>query len=558
MTILVGRTDNKRAADLFYDLALAMELQGERWRANSYYRAAKSIEELGEHLRSVSERGELRRIEGVGESIEAKLEEFLATGRIEALENVRDILPEDLDLLRNIPGLGVRRIAEIEMLLGIRSVDELLRAAYEGKIAELPDFDEGVDRKVIEYLTWKREEAAEVPTPYAIRSAKRIIDYLQGSPGLIRLELSGPARRKASSVANITLLFTATEPDGIIARFGLCPEITELIIVEKEQAVGKTTSGAACMVRAVREESFGLDLLKSTGPDAHIRSLGKLAKERGLRLTAARLGKDRARTEQAIYDALGMEPVRPEWRGFPPCECVVLPEELRGDLHLRCVSFDGGLRVLEMASAAHDLGHRYVCFCDRLGGRYMDPEALERRNILIDEAADLLGIPILKGAEVDITPDGRLDFPTEHLERLDLVIGSVNARLNMDSKAMTSRVLTAMGDPNMDVFGHPLGRILGLREPIRLDMNRIAEAACDRKVALEVNAYPDRLDLDAEAIRAIGDTKNMFSLGTDAAFPSELTYWEWAANMAMGACLPPSRVLNTLSAEQLRGRRWRK
>ena len=138
MTILVGRTDNKRAADLFYDLALAMELQGERWRANRYYRAAKSIEELGEHLRSVSERGELRRIEGVGESIEAKLEEFLATGRIEALENVRDILPEDLDLLRNIPGLGVRRIAEIEMLLGIRSVDELLRAAYEGKIAEAP------------------------------------------------------------------------------------------------------------------------------------------------------------------------------------------------------------------------------------------------------------------------------------------------------------------------------------------------------------------------------------------------------------------------------------
>ena len=254
------------------------------------------------------------------------------------------------------------------------------------------------------------------------------------------------------------------------------------------------------MVRAVREESFGLDA-QSTGPDAHIRSLGKLAQ--GLH-HAARLGKDRARTEQAIYDA-GDEASEAGVERISACDCVVLLKNC-GDLHLRCVSFDGGLRVLEMASAAHDLGHRYVCFCDRLGGRYMDPEALERRNILIDEAADLLGIPILKGAEVDITPDGRLDFPTEHLERLDLVIGSVNARLNMDSKAMTSRVLTAMEDPNMDVFGHPSGRILGLRESIRSDMDRIAEAACDRKVALEVNAYPDRLDLDRNH-PVIGDTK---------------------------------------------------
>lgn len=559
MAVTVGRADNKRAADLFYDLALAMELQGERWRANSYYRAARSIEEMGEHLRSVHERGELRRIEGVGESIEAKLEEFLATGRIEALESVREILPEDLDLLRDIPSLGTRRLADLDLLLGVRSVDELLRAAYEGKLAELPDFGEEVERRTLEHLVWKREEAAEVPTPHALRSAHRIIEFLRPSPGLERLELTGPARRRASSVANIMLLFTAEQPDAVIARFGLCPEVTELVSVEKEQAVGKTASGAACMVRAVKEEAFGVELLRTTGPESYVRSLDQRAREQGLRLTAGRLGKAHARTEEGAYEALAVPPVPPAMRGFEPCgEGAVRVEQLQGDLHVRCVSFDGGLRVLEMASAARNLGHRYVCVCDRLGGRRMDPATLERRNALIDESADLLGMPILKGGEVDITPDGRLDFPAGELEKLDLVIASVNTRLTMDRAAMTARVTRAMEDPSMDVLGHPTGRIIGLREPVRLDLGRVAEAAGEATVALEINGYPDRLDLDAEAVRSLSATENLFCLGTDAAYPNELSAWEWAAGAAVRSCLPPSRALNALDAERLRGRRWRR
>ncbi|HOK27819.1 MAG TPA: hypothetical protein PLI21_02195, partial [Methanomassiliicoccaceae archaeon] len=148
----IGRADNRKAANLFYDLALAMEIQGERWRANSYLRAARSIEELTENLRSVSERGDLRQIEGVGESIEAKVEEYLRTGRIEALEKVRDLLPEDLELLRTIPSLGIRRLADLDVLLGIRSVDDLLRTIYEGRLAELPDFGEEVERRTLEHL----------------------------------------------------------------------------------------------------------------------------------------------------------------------------------------------------------------------------------------------------------------------------------------------------------------------------------------------------------------------------------------------------------------------
>ena len=551
MAVTVGRADNRKAADLFYDLALAMELQGERWRANSYLKAARSIEELTENLRSVSERGELRRIEGVGESIEAKVGEFLRTGRIEALESVRGLLPEDLELLRGVPSLGTRRLADLDLLLGVRSVDDLLRAIYEGRLSELPEFGEEVERRTLEHLVWRREEAAEVPAPFAMRSAHMIIDFLRPSPGLERLELTGPLRRRVPAVANIMLLFSSPAPDDIIARFGLCPEVTELLMVDRQQALGKTTSGAVCMLRAVAHETFGLELLRTTGPESYVREIERSMREKSVRFSAHRP----AVTEGDVLAAVQAPMVRPEMRGLP--DAKTSPDDLRGDLHVRATSYDGGMRVLEMAAAAKDLGHEYICFCDRLGGRRMDPAALEQRNILIDESADLLDITILKGGEVDITPDGRLDFPPGPLEGLDIVIASINTALTMDRGEMTARVLKAMEDPLMDVLGHPTGRVIGLREGVQIDLGEVSQAAVDAGVALEMSAYPDRMDLDAETVRSL-DAAPLIILGTEAAFPNELTYWEWAEAAAEQSGLPPERIMNTRPAEQLKGRRWRR
>jgi DNA polymerase (family 10) len=552
MAVTIGRADNRKAANLFYDLALAMEIQGERWRANSYLRAARSIEDLTENLRSVSERGDLRQIEGVGESIEAKVEEYLRTGRIEALEKVRDLLPEDLELLKSIPSLGIRRIADLDILLGIRSVDDLLRAIYESALSQLLDFEEEVERRTLEYLVWRREEAAEVPAPYALRSARKIMDFLRSTPGLGRLELTGPLRRMSPTVANIMILFTSEAPDDVIARFGLCPEVTELLMVDRQQALGRTTSGAVCMIRASNPGTFGLEMMRTTGPDVFVRDMERSLREKGIRIGAQR----GMPTEEDIFTALHMAPVRPEIRGMPDCKRVE-EEDLKGDLHILSTSFNGGVRVLEMAASAKDLGHRYICFCDRLGGRRMDPDMLEQRNAMIDEAADVLGIDILKGGEVDITPDGRLDYPSGPLEDLDLVIASVNTSLTMDGKHMTSRILMAMEDPVMDVLGHPTSKVVGLRERIQVDIEKVAWTAADAKIALEMSVYPDRMDLDSETMRSIESTP-LILFGTEAAFPNELYYWGWVTIAAQRACLPPERVLNTMPVEELMGRKWRK
>ncbi len=561
MRVMMGKAENRKAAEQFYDLALAMEIQGERWRANSYLKAARAIEALGEHLRSISDRRELRNIEGVGESIESKLEEYLVTGKIEALETVRDVLPEDLSLFRDAPTLGIIRVAELDQLLGIRSVDELLRAIYEDRLADLPDFGEEVQRKTLEWLNWKREETAEVPTPAALRSAHRIIDYLRASGEIGQIELAGPARRMTSSLANLVLLFTSTSPDLVIARFGLCPEVLELTMVERDQAVGKTTSGAACLVREVKESAFALELLRSTGSDAHLKELTAVAKGQGKRLSSNLPGKGHhARTEEEIYAALDLPYVPPEMREGrsspygPPVEA----NELQGDLHVRSMTLDGGLRVAEMVRTARDMGHHYICFCDRLGGRRMDADALADRNAIIDEVQQTMGLPVLKGAEVDITPDGRLDAPAEVLSGLDLVIASVNTKLSMSPAEMLARVLRAMDDPNMDVLGHPTNRIVGLRDRSGLDLQRVADHAVERRVALEMNGYPDRMDLsDEDAYKLLG-TGAYFSLGSDAAYPNEMDHWKWAATMAKKAYLPKARVLNSMPVEKLRKRAWRK
>ncbi|MBI0583186.1 MAG: hypothetical protein ISF22_03060 [Methanomassiliicoccus sp.] len=555
--IMMGRADNRKAAEQFYDLALAMEIQGERWRANSYMKAARSIEAQTESLRSLAERGELRNIEGVGESIGAKLDEYLANGSITALEAVKDLLPEDLPIFREVPTIGFRLVADLDRLLGVRSVDELLRAIYEGQLADLPDFGEEVERRTLEWLTWRREEAADIPTPYALRSANNIIAWLRGGGNVSRLELTGPARRMTPTVANITLLFTSQDPDLVIAQFGLCPEVVELTTVERDQAIGKTRSGAVCMVREVKEDEFAWELLRSTGSDAHIKELNASSGPGGRRLSSPTAR--HAASEEEIYSHLGLRYVPPELREYreAPREPVGR-EDLLGDLHVRSTSLDGGLRVLEMASAAEQLGHRYICFCDRLGGRRMDVDTFDRRNELIDEVRERGDIDVLKGAEVDITPEGRLDAPPDVLDGLDLVVAAVNTKLNMPPEEMQARILRAMEDPNMDVLGHPTGRIIGLREKSGFDLEKVAARAAERKVALELNAYPDRLDLaDNDAYKVYGSGA-FFSLGTDAAFPNELENWKWAVTMARKAYLDRGRVLNSMPSQQLRARTWRK
>lgn len=551
---MASRVENQEAADRFWELALAMEIKGDRWRSSSYLKASRSIEDLAEPLRSISERGELRKIEGVGESIAAKVDELLSTGSIEALDAVHHLLPDDLPIFRDAPVLSLGTIAELVNSLDVRSVDALLRALEEGALSADPSIGEDGERRIREWLVWRREEATEIPTPYALRSAERIIACLRHGGILDRIELSGPARRRVAAVANITLLFTSPYPDLAIARFGTCPEITELTLVERDLAVGKTTSGAGCMMREVTEERFALENFRRTGPEAHVNEV--------LSALETRCGPPSVddapySSEEEIYEAAGMEFVPAEMRERGRSHNgIVTKEDLQGDLRVRSVLMDGSINVEVLAEAAASMGHSYICLCDRLG-RLVDGEKLARRNELIDEVNSRSPIMLLKGLEVNIAPDGGLEAPPSLLEEMDLVVASVNTKLNMGEDEMRTRIIRALDDPSVDVLGNPSGRVLGLRERIVTDLRPIAENAFERRVALEINAHPDRQDLDDNDAYGLYELGAFYSLGTDSAYPLRHQDWERAVTMARKAHLGPQRVLNTLSPHALQRRAWR-
>ncbi len=551
---MASRVENQEAADRFWELALAMEIKGDRWRSSSYLKASRSIEELAEPLRSISERGELRKIEGVGESIATKVDELLSTGRIEALEAVRHLLPDDLSIFRNAPVLSLGAIAGLVNSLDVRSVDALLRAAEESVLATDPRIGEDGERRIREWLVWRREEAAEIPTPYALRSAERIIECLQQGGTVERIEISGPARRKVAAVANITLLFTSPTPDLAIAKFGTCPEITELTLVERDLAVGKTTSGAGCMMREVTEDRLALENFRRTGPEAHVNEVLSALEKGGGPLSAD----DRSfKNEADIYEAAGMEfvPAEMRERGRPQ-DLIVAKGDLRGDLRVRSILMDGSMNVERLAEAAVSMGHSYICLCDRLG-RLVDGEKLARRNDLIDEVNSRSSIMLLKGLEVNISPEGVLDAPPSLLEEMDLVVASVNTKLNMGDDEMRTRIIRALDDPMVDVLGNPSGRVLGLRERVVPDLRAIAEKASERRVALEINAHPDRQDLDDNDAHGLYELGAFYSLGTDSTYPLRPQDWDRAVTMARKAHLGPQRVLNTLSPHALQHRTWR-
>ena len=542
--------------DRLWELALAMEMKGERFRSSSYLKAARSIESLAEPIRSIRERGGLRKIEGVGESIATKVDEFLASGRMVAHEEVRDLLPEDLSLFRDSP-LGLARVARLVKDWDLTSVDTLLKAIYEGLLATVPEMGEEVERRTHEWLTWRRGEAAEVPTPYAIRSAERIIRHLRGKGGVHEIVFTGPARRKVAAVANITILFAAERPDLVIAQFGTCPEVTELTMVERGFAVGRTACGVGCMIREVRMDEIVWEMFRRTGPEEHVRYVQARMEEMGV--TAIEGGRSALQQEEEVYSLAGMEYHPPEMREGRGSRkgAVIGGKDLKGDLHVRSISFDGSIRVREQAEAAVRAGHAYICLCDRPVDRRGGEELFARRNDVIDEVNDRGKVIMMKGAEVDIMPDGRLSARSSLLDTMDLVIASVNTKLGMDRDEMTRRVLKAMDDPCMDVLGHPTGRVIGLRDRTAVDLRPVFEKAAEKKVALEMNAHPDRQDLDDNDAYRFYEAGAYYSLGTENSFPLSAEGWDWAVTMVRKAQIERGRLLNSRPAHELCGRAWR-
>lgn len=563
---------NREVANILYEMAELLELHAEnRFKIIAYGKAARAIESLKEDIEQVCREGRLASIPGVGTAIASKVEEYLQTGKIQAHQDLLRDTPAGLAELLKISGLGPKTIFLLHEKLNITNLDELEKAAKEHRIRRLPRMGPTSEKNILKAIERYRKRSNRILLSVAEPIVDEILGHLKGMSGLENITAAGSYRRCKETVGDIDILATASRPDEIIGAFVRMPMVNEVL--------GKGPTKASIIVqetiqvdlRIVEHKSFGTALQYFTGSKEHNVHLRQVAIDRGYSLSEyslKRLGDGHDlffNREEDVYATLGMKCMPPELReDTGEIEAALqdrLPKlvdltDIRGDLHVHSEWSDGRASIEEMAKAAQALGYEYIAVSDHspsvgiAGG--LTPEQLDRKIEAIAAINETLdGFTILVGTEVDIKADGKLDYPNELLARCDVVVASVHMAQQQKERAITGRLITAIENENVDIIGHPTGRIIERRDPYEVDMQSVLDAAARTGTAMEINAYPNRLDLNDVWSRAARDMGVRMSIDSDAHDPEHLKVMKYGVKVARRGWLEKKDILNTNRLQEL-------
>jgi len=559
---------NAQIAAALDELGDLYELDGAvSYRVIAYRNAAKAVRESSVSIIAMTREGRVTTVPGIGKTLEEKLRALDETGDIPALVKLRAKFPAGLVAVMHLPGFGAKRARKLFDELGIDSLDALRAAVEAGKIRELRGF--GLKAEATLKQTLAEHEAAGGPAPRVVLSraesiAEEVVTALRAHPASDRVEVAGSLRRRADSVKDLDIIATASDPKALAAA------LAELELVESVQSSGEaggrvtTHSGMKIDLKVVEPDQFGNVLQHFTGSKAHNVALRENAVRRGLHISEYGILDDetgetlRCATEAQVYERLGLPWIPPELRegrgeleaargdGLP--ELVILAD-LKGDLHMHTTASDGQQTAEEMAAAARERGLEYIAITDHSAshgfGNDVSPAELERRIEEIHALNERMeGIEVLIGTESNILTDGSLDYPDELLERLDWVIASVHTSFRMRSKEMTDRMVAAIEHPLVDAIGHPTGRKIERRPPYALDLERVIEAAARTGTMLEINAAPDRRDLDEIHAREAARAGVPILIDSDAHSTVNLRLLSFGVDTARRAWLTREQVAN--------------
>ena len=557
---------NLEIARIFAQIADMLEIQQEStFRVNAYRKGTRALESLGEDVVAIAARGELRKIGGIGASLAEKIEEYLTTGTIAYYDELRQAVPPGLSELMTIPEVGPKTALLLYQHLRIADVNALEQAARAGKIRALPRMGARIEQNILQGIERRRQQTARQPIGVVLPQAQAVVEALAGVPGAEALSVAGSLRRWRDTIADIDIVVATTAADAVMETFVQLPQVARVLsrgATLSNVLLGVT--GVQCDVRAVEPQAYGAALQYFTGSKDHNVQVREMAVRRGLRINEygvfrvedeQRLG---GRREEEVYAALELPWIPPEIRegrgevelarrgALPTLVALV---DIRGDLHMHTTWSDGDDTVEMMARGAQARGYEYIAITDHsrslkfAGG--VSVEDLRDHAETVRAVGDRIGLHILMGSEVDILADGSLDYPDEVLQTLDFVIGSVHSRLRMTPEEMTRRVIRAMENLHLDVLGHPTGRMIGQREPFELDLEAVVEAARRTGTVLEINAYPDRLDLKDSHVRLARDRGALFEIGTDSHRQDHLRTMEYGIGTARRGWVEPAGVINT-------------
>lgn len=563
---------NQKIAKIFYQISEYLMMKDVAFKPQAYERAARIIESMEDDLEDIYKKGGVKalvHVEGIGQSMAEKIEEFAKTGKIKEYDKLKKECPVDLESLTAIEGIGPKMIKTLYEKLGVKTLKDLEKVAKAHKVQELPRFGPKVEENILRGIQFAKGDHGRFLLghilPLVRKFEKRLkdLDYISEAIG------AGSIRRMKETIGDIDILVISSQPSKVMDYFCSMPE------VEKVYAKGDTKSSARLDlgldgdVRVVARESFGAALQYFTGNKDHNIVLRKIAQDKNLKLNEYGVfrGKKQVagKTEKEVYKVLGLEWMEPELREnrgeIEAAREGKLPklvdyEDIKGDLQMHSEWSDGAHSIREMAEAARELGHQYIAITDHTGelriAGGMDEKTILRYIAEIDKVnKSLRSIRVLKGVELNIRKDGTLDISDKTLAKLDIVLASVHSNFKMSPGDMTKRICHAMENPHVDIISHPTARVIQRREGYQVNFDELLECAKKTGTVLEINSYPDRLDLNDVHIKKAVEAGVKLSIGTDSHSKIQLHNIELGVAQARRGWAEKKDVINSMSYEEL-------
>ena len=567
--------DNKRISEILEEIGDILEVEGKRSRFEvlAYRKAATTIETLQERAEDIYKKDGLdglMELQGIGKGIAGGIAELIETGHMKKYDTLKKSFPVDFNTLTKIQGLGAKKVYRLYKELGIKNVDDLKKAVQEHRIMDLEGFGEKSELEIGKGLELLESNSGRMLLGRALPEAEKIIAQLRDSGLAERAELAGSARRMRETVGDLDILVTTKSPEKMTDFFVSLKEIDRVILRGPTKTTVLLRIGINCDLRVVGTESFGAAMQYFVGNKDHNVKVREIAIKKGYKLNEYglfdRKGKSiAAADEKDVYAKLGMQYMPPEMRenrgeielslkGKIPK--LIELSDIKGDLHSHTDHSDGTYSIAEMAEAAKRCGLGYLGISDHTKNERiangMNDKQFAKHFDEIDKVNDKLdGIHLLKGAEIDILKDGSLDLERKTLEMMDYRLASVHTNLKMSREEMTERVVKALSSGYVDIMGHPTDRLIGSRDPINMDLDKVFEVAHDNGVIMEIDSFPERLDLGDENIIKAKKHGLLFSIDSDSHSTDHFNVLRYGIGTARRGWLLKEDVINTLPVEKL-------
>jgi len=567
---------NALCAKIFYEIADILEMQNVQWKPIAYRKAARTIESLPEDVEEIYGRGgakALMELPGIGEAIAKKMEEIIRTGSLHYYDELKRQAPFDMEALTAIPGMGPKRAKKLYDALGIKTLDDLRKAAEKHRIAGIPGFDAKSEENIQKGIALVERTKGRALLGDALPQAEKLVEALSKSGLAKRVAYAGSLRRMKETIGDIDILATSDRPGKITDFFTGLPDVESVVAKGETKSAVRLKSGIGCDLRVVKDREYGAALQYFTGSKEHNIELRRIAISKGWKLNEYGIFKGQrqiaGKEEEGVYRKLGLAWVPPELREntgeVEAAQKGRLPKlielvDIKGDFHTHTDWSDGNHTIEDMALAADRLGYEYLAITDHASpmvvAHGMDAKRKEKHSQAVADAQKKLergghGIRLLDGCELDINKDGSLYLKREALKGLDVVVGAVHSNFGMPEKEMTARIVRALDSGLITILAHPSGRLLGERDAYQLDYAKICDAARRNGAAIEINAHPYRLDLVDTEVKRASSLGVKLAIGTDAHSRDDLRFMRYGVAVARRGWCGKGDVLNCLGRSAL-------